>query len=47
VPVDGGIVAGMTELLTVLPPVGVAAAIVAAAAVVVRRLAFAKRGTGE
>jgi hypothetical protein len=40
-------VAAMTELLTVLPPIAVAVAIVAAAAVAVHRLGFAKRDAGE
>jgi len=46
-PSAGGIVAAMTELISVGPPVGVALGIAVAAAVVVRRLAFAKRDTGE
>jgi len=37
----------MTDLLTALPPIAGAVAIVAAAAVAVRRLGFAKRDAGE
>jgi len=37
----------MTELISVDPPVAVALAIAVAAALVVRRLAFAKRGIDE
>ena len=43
----GYIVAAMTELISVGPPVAAALAIAAAAAFVVRRLAFAKRGADE
>jgi hypothetical protein len=44
---DGYIVAAMTELITVGPPVAVALGVAIGAALVVRRLAFAKRDTGE
>jgi hypothetical protein len=46
--VTGGcMVAAMTELISAGPPVAVALAIAVAAALVVRRLAFAKRGSDE
>ncbi len=43
----GYIVATMTELITVAPPVAVALGVAAAAALVVRRLALAKRGSDD